>query len=135
MGTRADFYIGEGATAEWLGSVAWDGYEWDEDKESPLASAKTEDDFRAAVNKLSSRDDFTSPDRGWPWPWDDSCTTDYAYCLTTDGVKSFCFGRPCSEKDEEENDNAPKATFPNMKAVQNVDFGKRSGIMIFSVPK
>ena len=26
MGTRADFYIGRGAEAEWLGSIAWDGY-------------------------------------------------------------------------------------------------------------
>jgi hypothetical protein len=26
MGTRADFYIGRGTEAEWLGSVAWDGY-------------------------------------------------------------------------------------------------------------
>ena len=26
MGTRADFYIGRGATAEWIGSIAWDGY-------------------------------------------------------------------------------------------------------------
>jgi len=28
MGTRADFYVGMGKDAEWLGSVAWDGYEW-----------------------------------------------------------------------------------------------------------
>ena len=25
MGTRADFYVGRGESAEWLGSVAWDG--------------------------------------------------------------------------------------------------------------
>ncbi len=25
MGTRADFYVGLGEQAEWLGSVAWDG--------------------------------------------------------------------------------------------------------------
>jgi hypothetical protein len=25
MGTRADFYVGRGETAEWLGSIAWDG--------------------------------------------------------------------------------------------------------------
>ena len=26
MGTRADLYIGRGTDAEWIGSVAWDGY-------------------------------------------------------------------------------------------------------------
>jgi hypothetical protein len=26
MGTRADFYVGRGPDAEWLGSVAMDGY-------------------------------------------------------------------------------------------------------------
>ena len=26
MGTRADFYVGHGKDAEWLGSIAWDGY-------------------------------------------------------------------------------------------------------------
>lgn len=25
MGTRADFYVGRGEQAEWLGSIAWDG--------------------------------------------------------------------------------------------------------------
>ena len=41
MGSRADFYIGEGTEAEWLGSVAWDGYEWDKEKGSAIASAKS----------------------------------------------------------------------------------------------
>ena len=135
MGTRADFYIGEGKDAEWLGSVAWDGYEWDEDKDSSVASAKSEDDFRAAVKGLESRDDFTSIEQGWPWPWDDSQTTDYAYCYTDSGVKAFCFGRPCSDKDEdEENDNIPKAAFPNMKDKKNFTLGKRSGVIVFSAP-
>lgn len=48
MGTRADFYIGRGPDAEWLGSVAWDGYEWDAE-DSDLMTAKTADEFRAAV--------------------------------------------------------------------------------------
>lgn len=26
MGTRADFYVGTGANAEWLGSIAYDGH-------------------------------------------------------------------------------------------------------------
>lgn len=26
MSTRADFYVGRGAEAEWIGSISWDGY-------------------------------------------------------------------------------------------------------------
>lgn len=26
MGTIADFYVGRGPKAEWIGSIAWDGY-------------------------------------------------------------------------------------------------------------
>ena len=26
MGTRADFYVGRGDAAEWIGSIAYDGY-------------------------------------------------------------------------------------------------------------
>ena len=58
MGTRADFYIGRGQDAEWLGSVAWDGYEWEAD-DSDLMQAKTADEFRAAVAAIEAeRDEY-----------------------------------------------------------------------------
>jgi len=49
MGTRADFYVGRGETAEWVGSVAWDGYPnepWGIGRTTDLFTATTEADFR-----------------------------------------------------------------------------------------
>jgi hypothetical protein len=77
MGTRADFYVGRGAKAEWLGSVAYDGYP---DDFEVLLGAKSETDWREAVaHMFEGRDDVTVPAQGWPWPWPDSNTTDFAY--------------------------------------------------------
>lgn len=115
MGTRADFYVGTGADAEWLGSVAWDGYEWDEDKDSEIAKATTEDEYRASVAKeLGSRDDATTPDMGWPWPWDDSSTTDYAYYFQDGKVG-------CEDRHD----------WPNMTARKNFTLDRRSGAIVF----
>jgi hypothetical protein len=79
MGTRADFYVGRGEKAEWLGSVAWDGHP---ENFRAILKAKTETAFRKAVAKeLKQRDDATLPADGWPWPWKDSHLTDYAYAF------------------------------------------------------
>jgi len=130
MGTRADFYVGKGLEAEWIGSVAFDGYMWDKDKETDIATASTEIEFREAVKKeLDSRDDATTVDMGWPWPWEDSCTTDYAYCYTEDGVEAFIFGRPVY--DEENEAEPPKAEWPEMKGYSAEAGSRRSGIMMF----
>src|SRR5258708_6284064 len=76
MGTRADFYAGKGKSAEWLGSIAWDGQEI----AGYIRAAKTEKNYRKAVEVfLASRDDATLPAQGWPWPWNDSGTTDCSY--------------------------------------------------------
>lgn len=142
MGTRSDFYVGKGKDAKWLGSAAWDGdpYSMEEDG---ILSPTTEPLFVAAVIKmLEARDDATNPSQGWPWPWEDSCTTDFAYCFVNDHVEIFDFGHPYQwprpelsdeemEKFAEEESNQPKAEFPNMKSIQKVDLGARSGLMIF----
>lgn len=133
MGTRADFYIGTGSEAEWLGSVAWDGYEWD-DEDSLLTRVTTPDEMRAAVRQIAAnREDFTSPDMGWPWPWNTSHTTDYAYALVGNNVLRSVFGtafRPLGLEDEDGRDDQ-SADFPDMSARKNVTFGKRSGVLIF----
>jgi hypothetical protein len=133
MGTRADFYVGEGKNAEWIGSVAWDGYEWGERIESgdhdKITSAKTEDDYRKAVRaKIESRDDGTLPEDGWPWPWEDSKTTDCAYCFIDGKVKAFSWGRPWDEDED-------KIEWPDMSNVGEpaIAGSKRSGIMVFTV--
>lgn len=115
MGARADFYVGTGNDAEWLGSVAFDGYEWAEDPECFIMQAKTEDEFRAVVaNMLNKRDDATYPNDGWPWPWNDSKLTDFTYFFDNGTVS-------CDDRDD----------WPDMSAVKNVQlFGNRSGLIV-----
>jgi hypothetical protein len=116
MGTRADFYIGAGKKMEWLGSVAWDGYEYDENEKHPIRTAKNEKEYRARVNKeIEGRDDGTKPEDGWPWPWNDSSTTDYAYTFIGGKFRTLPDG----------------TSFPDMSKIKNVTLGSRSGVMIF----
>ena len=80
MGTRADFYVGIGENAEWLGSVGYDGYPDGIDKS--IFRYKTEKTYRKNVRKfLESEDHGTVPENGWPWPWQDSHLTDYSYAF------------------------------------------------------
>jgi hypothetical protein len=139
MGTRADFYVGRGESAEWLGSIAWDGYPaglYD----TLRFSAETEEAWRQSVAAtLSQRDDATTPEKGWPWPWDDSATTDYAYAFDGGKVHASNFGGSWfvvepegvdfGEPDEGE-ESGPPATFPDMSARKDVTYGKRSGVII-----
>ena len=115
MGTRADFYVGIGKDAEWLGSVAFDGYEWEEDGDSRIAKATTEKEYRAAVAEmLGSRDDATLPEMGWPWPWNDSNTTDYAYAFKNGTVKAI----------------TEDVEWPDMSAIRKPTIGVRSGLIV-----
>lgn len=100
MGTRADFYIGKGKNAKWLGSIAWDGYpEGIPDDIRKSTNIKTYENLVKTF--ISSREDGTEPSMGWPWPWDTSALTDYTYFFYDNKVRytSFCKG----------------TSFPNMK--------------------
>lgn len=135
MGTRADFYVGRGEQAEWLGSVAMDGYPGG--VSGYIRAAKSETNFRKAVQVfLEGRDDATYPKDGWPWPWDDSQLTDYAYAFDAGKTWASCFGNQWFAANEEEPEAREKkvAVFPNMKSRQRVTFGKRSGLLIVSAP-
>lgn len=149
MGTRADFYVGRGEDAEWLGSIAWDGYpagvfakadtpEVERGEYLPDDIA-TEDHWCQAVAAwLGQRRDGTNPRQGWPWPWNDSRTTDYAYALDGGEVWASCFGRDWfkvaeGEPDDEDFGRQPKtAVFPDMTARKNVTYGSRSGVMLLN---
>lgn len=134
MGTRADFYMGRGENAEWLGSIAWDG----DDLAPSIRKAKNQHEFREAVSKfLTSRDDSTLPEMGWPWPWNDSRTTDYAYAFDKRKVWASNYGKGWHSPetvndgaDEFEIKDGPRCAFPDMQSVKNVTFGERSGVMI-----
>lgn len=83
MGTRADFYLGRGVDARWLGSTAYDGHP---ENHMWLLKAKTAKAFHLAVLKHIRGDGHgTLPENGWPWPWNDSHLTDHAYAFD-DGV-------------------------------------------------
>lgn len=159
MGTRADFYMGFGKTAEWLGSYGYDGYgpsnahfdkllgkQVDDKEQLPLVNAKTEAEWRAAVATVTK----IKPDAGWPWPWDDGRLTDYSYFWTPEeGMICYNFGNreyltaegkvESKEPTEADYDSnvygaGKEDIFRNMKDVQNVDLGPNSGILILSVP-
>jgi hypothetical protein len=117
MGTRADFYANDASEqSDWLGSVAFDGY--------PDGLPNLEDiiyysDYLDYVQSLLGEDaSATVPAQGWPWPWDDSSGTDFAYkfdmelCL----VMFSNFGEPwlpiSSYNDQVE--------FPDMTSIKNI---------------
>jgi hypothetical protein len=143
MTTRADFYVGRGKEAEWIGSIAWDGYPGGISLTSPhsnfpqgkhLFDATNEREFRERVSQFfENRDDVTLPDLGWPWPWDDSQTTDFAYAFDEGKVWASCFGTewflPTPDGEMPEKPGTKAAIFPNMKHRKNVTLGKRSGVI------
>lgn len=150
MGTRADFYIGRGENAEWIGSTAWDGYpegiQLTTNKKlkygyehlpfpegSHLFDSSTEQEFRERVSRyFANREDFTLPADGWPWPWDDSGTTDYAYAFDGGKVWASCFGRDWFDPKQSPPEEASKsAVFPDMSKRKNVRFDRGSGVLIF----
>lgn len=142
MGTRADFYVGRGQDAEWLGSIAFDGYP-DEDN-NRLLKIDREDEFRRQVSEfLEERDDGTTPDQGWPWPWNDSRTTDYSYAFDKGEVWVSDFGQTWVEGSRVASDDFDpgefmgdkEVVFPDMRSRKNVAQGKRSGRLLLMFPK
>lgn len=134
MGTRADFYVGRGKEAEWIGSIAWDGYP--DGVDELMLRSITEDMYRKRVQSfLESRDDATFPEMGWPWPWDDSRTTDYAYAFDGGGVYASGFGGGwflATSKESDPKTTSKTAEFPDMSDRKNISFGKNSGLITIS---
>jgi len=81
MGTRADFYVGrDPEKMKWVGSIAWDGDPQVIDEF--LGEPKTAKAYRKALKaEAKTRDDFTWAKDGWPWPWNTSKTTDWAFAF------------------------------------------------------
>lgn len=130
MGTRADFYVGTGQSAEWLGSVPFHGYP--DGIGVAVLTAGGENSFRHAVTALLAEngDRATTPEMGWPWPWNDSSGSDFAYCFDGKAVQVYCFGHHWPDQKEPEEEDGPKAEFPDMTERKNVTFGRRSGLIV-----
>lgn len=141
MGTRADFYVGRGESAEWIGSITWDGYPSGIDTD--VLKAETEEDYRTQVAAFfANRDDVTRPTEFWPWPWDDSRTTDYAYAFEGGKVYASSFGHswfgvdPGAECFGEPEESPKDAVFPDMSGRRGShdEVMSRSGLIVVSVP-
>lgn len=137
MGTRVDFYSGKGKDAEWLGSYPFDGYP-DNKEMMGIFRTKTEKAFRKAVYDyltLFVGNGSTFPKQGWPWPWKDSNTTDYAYAFFGGKVQGSCFGSPWFNPIKPPKDidslKGLNPEFPNMESKKSMTLGKRSGLLVF----
>lgn len=144
MGTRADFFVGIGPNAEWIGSTSYDGdrHGWGR---GPLA-ATSEAEFRAAVEEMLSNPQAltTRPEEGWPWPWNDFRTSDYAYAWDpARGIPVASSGRTWVTVAEMEADSDCIYTgerlrddeVPDMRKVPRGDVMGKSGLMILRVPR
>jgi hypothetical protein len=131
MGTRADFYVGRGELAEWIGSIAWDGYP--DGVDETIRASTDEAMYRERVAAfINGRNDGTIPEHGWPWPWENSRTTGYAYALDDGRVWASSFGGawwPANGEQPEEPEG-DAAVFPDMTNAQNVTMGARSGTVV-----
>ncbi|TQK10201.1 hypothetical protein [Herbaspirillum sp. SJZ107] len=133
MGTRADFYVGKGKNAEWLGSIGWDGYP--DGITEAVRSATDEASYRAAVSSFfAARNDVTLPEHGWPWPWNDSGTTDYSYWHFDGKTMASGFGGglfACDEEEPEDDDDLEVVEMPDMSARKKVAAAgsDRSGVI------
>lgn len=118
MDERADFYLGRGDDAEWLGSITWNGYPAalaceTEGVELPILgtdvtvisfrslggtkalTANTLEDYIDGLRHLAtSRNDFIDPTDGWPWDWPNSALTDYTYAYDNGTVYASHRGSP-----------------------------------------
>ena len=137
MGTRADFYVAREDGLEWFGSIAWDGYP--EGIDQNILTSDTEGEFRAALDGFfKDRDDKTLPEMGWPWPWNTSAITDFAYVLIEgEGVVFSSFGgEPYYGNRFDEAGDFLRAhvalALPDMSARKAVAGGSRSGMIVLS---
>jgi len=113
MGIRADFWVGRGEKAEWLGSI--------EEQGNPtrmtalLIATESEKAYRTAVTSLlNARKDATFPHMGYPWTWSDPKLTDWAYAFEGGYVYISHFG-------DFWEPGGDKVVFPDMASVKNVD--------------
>jgi hypothetical protein len=117
MPSRADFYVGRGYDAEWIGSVAWDGYPPGIPKK--VLEAEDEASYRREVlNFMKRRSDGATPDGGWPWPWNDSAGTTYTYAFDGTKVWASCYGSswwaPPDPEPDRKTLRRKAANFPDM---------------------
>jgi hypothetical protein len=90
---RADFYLGRGKRALWLGSLREHG--------APVhlryALKRCNDQrafYAAALELVTSIPDGVPREQGWPWSYPDSSQTDYTYAFDDGQLFVSCYGSP-----------------------------------------
>jgi len=112
MGTRADFYINDDKSMEWVGSIYKDGSPINIPVEILIQTNPVMFE-ELTVEFLESRDSVIKKDGdAWPWPWADSRMTDYSYIFTMDRVLAYSM--------------AAKHLFTPLKIVQGEDLNSAS---------
>ena len=87
--TKADFYIGNGITANWIGSIFKDGYPNGIPLKILICGNPTlfEEDVVEFIQRVEGVVK-TNGDK-WPWLWPDSQMTDFSYMFLLDHCKVF----------------------------------------------
>lgn len=82
--TKADFYIGTGIAANWIGSIYSDGYVSGISLDILTCVNPTLYE-ELVVEFIKSKQGVVKTDGGkWPWLWPDSRMTDYSYMFIED---------------------------------------------------
>lgn len=130
--TAADFYLGRGEDARWIGSLSHhaDPTALASIPHGPdILNAVSASAFACAVDSLladAQAGDVHSPGDGWPWRWPDSALTGWCYAFDTGRVWISYFGRAwfvCPAVDRDDFDtvldglrrsstDGPRADFP-----------------------
>ena len=133
--TAADFYLGRGPSARWIGSLRPQADPAELAVTPPgriLLAATASPDYARAVEDLLAlpaviqNGGGSRPADGWPWSWPDSSLTGWCYAFDTAGVWISYFGRAwftcplLTHTDFDEavdrlrrsSSDGPRATFP-----------------------
>jgi hypothetical protein len=110
MSTHADFYIGRGLDAEWIGSMHFDGYP--QGMPARLLQSVDSVHYRALVEAIIEKGNGYTVSNGWPWPWENSRETEFAYAYDDGVVYVSNYGSIWRELADEVRDDLP--VFPSM---------------------
>jgi len=95
--TRADFYIGQGANANWIGSINHDGYPENIPTDILICTNPVlYEELVVEFIKTYEHGVIRSEGGKWCWPWGDSRLTDYSYIFepSVGKVLASKFGKP-----------------------------------------